>query len=421
LIGFSDQVATMCKSKFCNLHKGIVGAVLAISVCVTANHAAADAVPQSARTPMALDNNRITIEVMVTSAEGKTETVRALVDTGNPDLWITANLAERLGLWHHSPQADSPLGRVYLVETPRTISISGYELKVPRSVRGIAFVAPQVLPGLNAEMNIPASVLAQSDVEFNYPALQFGIGAPGLGNHEGIKTAIYVDKDTSRVRLPAVIDGVNYRLGLDTGNGYSSIDQALMSHLLQAHPDWPHLTGYLGASNTRGMPQELELHLIRVPLVQWGPLHINQVGINELFEKSEHSPAAGDVAGAVGGNVLKSFRIDIDYANGVAYFDKSTGTDADQLDMVGLVVRPESDGSYSVEKEIDLTEYATKSSIAVNDHLIAIDGSSVANMTMGQVIKALSGAPGQTKELLLRHGENTYSVKAVVRRHLSHG
>jgi hypothetical protein len=370
---------------------------------------------------MALDNNKITIEVMVTSAEGKTETVRALVDTGNPDIWITANLAERLGLWHHSPQADSPLGRVYLVETPRTIGISGYELKVPRSVRGIAFVAPQVVPGLNAEMNIPASVLAQADVEFDYPALQFGIGAPGSGNHEGAKAAIYVDKDTSRVFLPAVIDGVSYKLGLDTGNGYSSVEQALMAHLLQAHPEWPRLTGYLGASNTRGAPQELELQLIRVPQIQWGPLHIDQVGINELFGKSGHSLAAGDVAGGLGGNMLKSFRIDIDYANGVAYFDKSTAADADQLDMVGLIVRPESDGSYSVEKEIDLTADATKSSIAVNDRLVAIDGTPVANMTMGQLVKALSGTPGQTKELLLRHGENTYSVKAVVRRHLPHG
>jgi hypothetical protein len=155
--------------------------------------------------------------------------------------------------------------------------------------------------------------------------------------------------------------------------------------------------------------------------VQWGPLHIDQVGMNELFEKSEHAPAAGDVAGELGGNVLKSFRIDIDYANGVAYFDKATGADADQLDMVGLIVRPEADGSYSVGSDIDVTGDAAKSAIAVNDHLIAIDGTSVANMTMGQVIQALSGAPGQTKELLLSHGENTYSVKAVVRRHLPHG
>jgi len=411
----------MGKSTLRSSYKGLASAVFGIAVYVAAAHVAADTAPQRAHTPIVLDNNRVTIGVTVTSAEGKTETVRAMVDAGNPDLWITANLAERLGLWHHSPQADSPLGRVYLVETPRTISISGYELKVPRSVRGIAFVNPQVVPGLNAEMNIPASVLAQTDVEFDYPALQFEIGAPGSGNHEGTKAAIYVDKDTSRAILPAVIDGVSYKLGLDTGNGYSSIDQALMAHLLQAHPDWPHLTGYLGASSTRGMPQELELHLIRVPQIQWGPLHIDQAGINELFEKSEHSLAAGDVAGGLGGNVLKSFRIDIDYANGVAYFDKSTATDADQLDMVGLIVRPESDGSYSVEKEIDLTVDATKSSIAVNDHLVAIDGASVANMTMGQVIKALSGTPGQTKELLLRHGENAYSVKAVVRRHLPHG
>lgn len=411
----------MSKSRPRNSCRRITGAAFVIAALIVSNHVMADTTPQRARTPMVIDNNRVTIDVTVTSAEGKTETVRAWVDTGNPDLWITANLAERLGLWHHSPQGDSPLGKVYLVETPRTISISGYELKVPRSVRGIAFVTPKVLPGLNVEMNIPASVLAQSDAEFDYPASQFGIGAPGTGNHDGIKAAVSIDKETSRVRLPAVIDGVTYQLGLDTGSGYSSLDPGLMTHLLQVHPEWPHLTGYLGASNTRGMPQELELNVIRIPQVQWGPLQINQMGANELFETSGHAPAAGDVAGVLGGNVLKSFRIDIDYSNGVAYFDKPAATDVDQLDMVGLIVRPEVDGTYSVARAIDLTEDSKASSVAANDMLVAVDGAPVAGMTMGQLIKALSGTPGQTRELVLRHGESTYSVRAVVRRHLPHG
>lgn len=390
-----------------------------ISMLVLATRAiAADPGPEFVHIPMTVDNNRVTIEVKVTSAEGKTETVRAWVDTGSPDLWISSNLAERLGLWHHSPEADSPLGRVYLVETPRVFAVSGFELKVPRSVRGIAFVGAYVLPGLDAEISIPASVLTQSDVEFDYPNRRLGIGVPGSGDHQGIKTAISVDSTTSRVLMPAVIDGVPYQLGLDSGAGYSSIDPALMLHLLQIHPDWPNLTGYLGPSNNRGMPQELGLHLIRVPHMTWGPLQLNQVGAGELIESAKPLPSRGDVIGALGGNVLKNFRIDIDYANGVAYFDKTDSTDNDQLDMVGLILKPEADGSYSIQKDLDSERDSAAVSLAVDDRLLAVDGIPVTHMTLGKVIEALSGVPGETKQLLLQHGANTYLVRTIVRRHL---
>lgn len=400
------------------LYAYICWAALISTLALMANRVSADPAPEFVRVPMSIDNNRITIEVNVTSAEGKTETVHAWVDTNNPDMWISAGLAERLGLWHHSPEGDSPLGKVYLVETPRFFDISGFKLKMPRSVRGIAFVSPKVLPGLDAEINIPASVLAQADIELDYPNHRFGIGAPGSGRRDGIKAPVSVDPTTSSVRMPAVIDGVAYQLGLDSGSGYSSIDQILMLHLLQVHPDWPTLTGYLGPSNSRGMDEELALHLIRIPHVTWGPLQLGPVGTNEVFESSKHSPSAGDVVGTLGGNVLKNFRIEIDYANDVAYFDKATANDSNQLDMVGLILKPESDGTYSVEKYLGSSSDATGSSVAPNDRLVAVDGVPVTNMTMGKVIEALTGVPGETKQLLLQHANNTYLVHAVVRRHL---
>lgn len=368
--------------------------------------------------PMILDNNKLTIEVTVTSAEGKTETVRAWVDTGNPDLWVSSKLADRLGLWHHSPKADSPLGKVYLVETPRTISVSGFQLNVPRSVRGIAFVASSVLPGLNAEMNIPASVLSQAEVEFDYPDLRFGVGFPGNGNHQGVKLAVFVDHDSFRVELPATIDGETFTLGLDTGSGYSWLDQLLMNRLLDGHPEWPHLQGYLGPSNSRCVDGEQNLYLARIPHIELGPIQLAQVGFDEKLESSKHLPESGEVAGALGGNVLKNFRIDIDYASGVAYFDKAGATDPNQLDMVGLVLRPEADGSYSVCKEVTGAKQPGIEGLQEHDTIVSINDRPVSGMTLGQVIDALSGQPGQMKKLVLRDGNNTYTVTAIVRRYL---
>lgn len=398
--------------------RNIVWVTLVAALASMGDLAFADPLPELAHVPMLMDNNRVTIEVNVTSAEGRTETVHAWVDTGNPDLWISAGLAERLGLWHHSPEADSPLGKVYLVETPQVFDIAGFQLKVPRSVRGIAFVAPSVLPGMDADINIPASVLAQAEIELDYPNKRLGIGKPGSGSHSGTKAVVSIDPTTSRVKMPAVIDGVTYQVGLDSGAGYSSIDQALMQHLLQAHPDWPHLTGYLGPSNSRGLAEELTLHLIRIPQMTWGPLQLDQVGMDEILEASKRLPSAGDVIGALGGNVLKNFRIDIDYADGIAYFDKTTANDTDQLSMVGLILRPEADGGYSVQKDLDLDGNTSTPSAATDDRLVAVDGVAVTNMTMGQVIEALTGMPGQAKKLLLQHGTSTYLIRVVVKPHL---
>ena len=385
---------------------------------ITAIPAFAGTTTTGVKVPILIDDNRITVEAVITSREGRTEKVRAWVDSGNPDMWISANLADRLGLAHLTPSGASPIGKAYLVETPNSVNVSGFKLAVPGSVRAIAFDNARVGPGIDAEINIPAPVLAQADIEFDYPAEQLGLQPAGKGEHNGRKVPITVNAKTSKVQFEGTLDGVNYEFGLDTGASYSFIDQSLVSILMQKHPDWPNLAGSVGASNIWGLPSDARMHLLRIPELRWGPLKLEQIGMGELPRSSNHVPGAGDVAGIVGGNVLKGFRIDIDYAAGIAYFDKDETLDNDHLDMVGLTLHPEPDGSYSILRAITPNGESPQSSISPSDRLVAVDGMQLSEMTMGSVIHALSGKPGESKVLTLEHAGRKYEVHATVHRFL---
>ena len=70
-----------------------LGVVLALASSLLAQTA-----PKSVTVPVTLDHNRTIVDVRLPLPDGKTTRVRAWVDTGNPELWITADLAKKLGL-----------------------------------------------------------------------------------------------------------------------------------------------------------------------------------------------------------------------------------------------------------------------------------------------------------------------------------
>jgi hypothetical protein len=62
--------------------------------------------------------------------------------------------------------------------------------------------------------------------------------------------------------------------------------------------------------------------LLRVPEIVWGPFHIKNVLFvsrpDETFsDTSFETPSS--ITGALGGNVLKAFRVEIDYPHGITY------------------------------------------------------------------------------------------------------
>jgi len=109
---------------------------------------------------------------------------------------------------------------------------------------------------------------------------------------------------------------------------------------------------------------------------------------------------------------------------GAVYFEKAAGPEgaaalaAHDMDLVGLAVRPEPDRSYSVIAAATKDEKPSVAGVEPGDKLLEVDGLKATDATMGTVIDALRGAPGDTRSLLLERNGKRFEVVARVERFL---
>jgi C-terminal processing protease CtpA/Prc len=86
------------------------------------------------------------------------------------------------------------------------------------------------------------------------------------------------------------------------------------------------------------------------------------------------------------------------------------------LDIVPLTLRPEADGSYAVAGVVRRDGRPLLAGVMAGDRLLAVDGVEVSGATMGRVVGALRGKPGEPRLLLLeRDGRRLSERVSVVR------
>lgn len=86
------------------------------------------------------------------------------------------------------------------------------------------------------------------------------------------------------------------------------------------------------------------------------------------------------------------------------------------MDLVGLTLRPQADGSYQVIGVVEIDGRTAAEGVESGDILIEVDGLDVHGATMGTVVDSLRGDPGDTRTLVLeRHGDRI-TVQATVER-----
>jgi hypothetical protein len=162
-----------------------------------------------------------------------------------------------------------------------------------------------------------------------------------------------------------------------------------------------------------------DVFLLRIPLFQLGSFTVNSVVTasrpNDTFSATSfETPAA--IVGALGGNVLSQFRIEIDYPDLLCFFEHSGREQANEFDTVGLVLDTNPKGQLVVRAVSSTASVVTRQSILPGDIILQIGGSSGAPYTLSDATQALSGVVGERKQLrILRHGK-PMSVTVVVSR-----
>jgi len=394
--------------------------LLFISQLFAQDRIASPAEPRFVTVPAAIDHNRLVINTDIRLPDGSMRAIRAWVDNGNAELDLSRRVATLLGLnatcGEH--ECSSPPPREIVIGG-MTIPLSAVkEAKIPlKPVNAAAVLAP----GMNVEINIPSVVLRNYDVLVDFPEHRFTIGMPGTIHFRGSSGKVQVNAENGLIQVPSQIEKKKYNLALDLGASISFLSEELFSNLTAAHPDWPQMTGAVASANMWGADEETQWKVMRADRVQYGPLFLTNVPFvsfpktfMDFFAKRAGIPTAG----LLGANALLNYRIGLDYAHSTVYFDIGRTFNFPEFDVVGMVLRPEDDGRYTILGVPDFEGKPAVDGVQPGDHLVAVNEIPVQGSTMGEVWSMLGGTPGQEKKLTLERGGKTVAVVARVQHFL---
>lgn len=378
--------------------------------------------PKSVTVPITLDHNRVVIDVYLPLPDGSTKRVRGWVDTGDPELQMSQRVAKLMGL------AITCDASACSAPTPLEIAIGDMKVSLTQLKEVTIPLRPEsaasvMVPGMSAEIKIPSSILRNYDVLINFPDREFSIGLPGSLNFKGVKSKMLVNTSSGFIQIPSKIENKNYNLGLDVGSSISFLSDELFDKLAIGHPDWPHMTGAVGPANMGELgDEETKWKLMRVDRVQYGPLFLTDVAVAE-FPKSFFAffgmNAGSAISGVLGSDAMMNYRLGLDYAHSMAYFDIGRTFKFPEFDAVGLILRPGDDTRFTILGVADFEGTPSVPEVQAGDHLVAVDGIPVPDSTMGQVWSLLEGSPGQERKLTVERAGKLFTVAAKVRRFLA--
>lgn len=370
--------------------------------------------------PATIDHNRVVIQADLRLPDGSTQTIGAWVDNGNPELNLSRRVATALGLTlkcgdeecSAPPPAEIVIGGV-------SIPLSALkEAKIPlRPVNEATVLAG----GVHAEINIPSSILRHYDVLVDFVERRFSIGEPGAIHFRGSAAKVLVNGQNGLIQVPSQIEGKKYNLALDVGSCVGFLSEELFDKLAAAHSDWPRMIGAVGSANMWGSPEETKWKVMSLGRVQYGPLFLTNVPmvalpkpILDFFEKRAAIPTIG----VIGSNAMLNYRVGLDYAHSMVYFELGRTYKFPDFDVVGLTLRPEGDGRFTILGVADFDGKPSVDGLQGGDHLIAVNELPVPGATMGQVWSMLGGTPGEEKKLTVERAGKEFSVSVKVQHFL---
>jgi hypothetical protein len=381
----------------------------------------------SVTVPFTLDHNRMLIEAEIQRQDGSWRTARLWVDSGNPDFFVNEELARDLGI-DLSARETTDQGRVEPLEIqpPAGVRINGMPISFAGVSTQVMFQPRWLFRTMHNDANLPSTVLKQYHVVFDYPAGELTIAEPGRLQPQGEPVPAAIHPTTGIVQIDAVIDGESLSFALDNGASYSFASDKLLERISARHPDWPWLKGAVGCANIWGWwPGEPLWPVMRLPVIEWGPVPLadtglvglprffpDDTGLGEWYSKKTARP----VEGILGPNAYKGYRIEIDFAGGTVYFEEGAPPDSHDQDIVGLTLRPAADGSYQVIGVAERDGTPVVPGVAPGDRLLRIGELEVTGATMGTVVDALRGKPGEVRSLLLERDGEQISIEARVER-----
>lgn len=370
--------------------------------------------------PFILDHNRMLVEAEVQRSDSTWRKALLWVDTGNPAFLLSGDLASDLGI-------ATPVAR----QTTRPkaalkIRIGGMTLRSDSTETSVGTAIPWLFNTMHNNGNIPSTLLRNYHVVFDYPSRQLTLAEPGTIKPRGEKSAAQIHPSTGIVQLDAVIGGEPCSMALDNGASFSYLPDTMINDLIRRHPSWPYITGAVGCANIWGTwPQEESWPVVRIPEISFGSLTVHDAAIaglppffrggTDLANWYSHKTAQ-PVKGFIGPNIFGHCRVEIDYAGNAVYFEPRESSSPDDLCLVGITLAPGNDGRWTVIGVITKEKKPLVDGVQPGDILLRTGTTITTGATMGSVIDALRGKPGDLRTLTLERDGREFTVEATVTR-----
>jgi hypothetical protein len=376
---------------------------------------------KSVTVPVILDHNRMLVEAEFQRKDSTWRKALLWVDTGNPDFLISESFARELGInITEDKQQEIP--------SPEAVKIGGMPIRFD-DVKSKVFISSKwMFNTMHNDGNLPSTVLQKYHIVFDYPSRQLTISESGILKPRGDISPCTINPVNGILQMDAMIDGENYSLALDNGTSFSFVPNEIITKITQRHPDWPKNNGATGCANIWGWwGEEDAWPMVRVPEMQWGTLDLPGVvlvGLSPIFKGGldlgtwYSQKTARPVNGFLGPNAFKVYRIEIDYPNNAIYFEKGAEPDLHDMDIVPLTLRPLNDGKYMVIGVSIADRKLLIEGIEQGDILLQVDSLKTTGATMGTVVDALRGRPGDLHLLLLEREGKQFKIETRVVRFL---
>lgn len=371
----------------------------------------------SGTVPIDLRDNRIFVQLTCVRPDGSLRQARFQVDSGGGSMILSESLSQDLALKSiGSPSKEE--GETFQPVTSPEIRIGEMPLNLS-DVSTIVTVGSrgEFTPGGGAEGFVPARLLRKYEVVFDYPARQFTMAQPGALKPRGVPVPSPVATKSGFPRIELTVDGENYGFLLDTGAAYTMISQTLIDKWQTGHPDWPRFVGAVGAANMIGGAFDAKAEMLRIPEMQWGTFEFRGVGVVSrppgTFEKWMSDMMTAPIVGSIAGNVLRAFRIEIDYSHGMTYLEKGTDMGPESLNTIAVVVGAHPDAGYTVDGVAERGGKNLVEGVRAGDKLISINDWAVTG-SLADVLHQLQGTRGELKNLVVERDGRQITIQTTV-------
>jgi predicted aspartyl protease len=371
---------------------------------------------QGASAPLIVEGNAPIVELEFQTPSGSPRMARFLIDTGGGAFILGSKLMADIGAQPTGP-ASKEDGFVPL--RPMAAKLGGMELNLS-DAEPCGKPDSQWLDSRNErEGLIPGQLLRHYDMVLDYPGRRFTLSSPGTSRPQGVEFNTPISSPSGFPRIEAEIGGKSYGFLLDTGASFTMISQTAMEEWAKENPAWPSADGAVGFANMFGGKVDGAALMLRVAKLKLGPIALTGVAAvsrpDGIFEQWMSSMMTAPIVGSIGGNVLRDFRVEIDYAAGKTYLSQS-GTSVDEdLVSVGLVLLAKQGESPVISAVSSNAAPDVKAGVHVGDTLLAVDDVVLAGKPLAAAALQLQGKAGTSKRLKLMRDGKAVTVTVTVK------